>query len=255
MSIDAVENVGGVDRAAPQDERRQIARLAEEFEAMLMTQMLREMRRSMLQEDSQERGFGVGVMTDTLDISLGQALSRVGGFGLSSALRTALDRSVKQAAGKDSPTPAAEGPSEAPAPQNSVTDAPPALGVVEPDIKIPAGAITSGFGWRRDPFNGAIKFHKGIDVAQPYGQDVRSAASGQVVASGDQGGYGTTIVVDHGGGQQTRYAHLSAVSVQVGEHVEAGQVIGKVGDSGRVTGPHLHFEVLDNGRVVDPTGS
>jgi murein DD-endopeptidase MepM/ murein hydrolase activator NlpD len=255
VSIDAVDKAADVDRAAPPDQRQHIARLAQEFESLLMTQMLREMRRSMLEDDSQERGLGLGAMTDTLDIALGQALSRVGGFGLSAALGTALGRSVTHAAAKDSSTAASDGVVVPSSPGHAVITDEEAARPSETDLKLPGGTITSGFGWRRDPFNGAIKFHKGIDVAQPYGQDVRAAASGQVVASGDQGSYGTTVVVDHGGGQRTRYAHLSALSVQVGEHVESGQVIGKVGDTGRTTGPHLHFEVLDNGRVVDPTGS
>jgi murein DD-endopeptidase MepM/ murein hydrolase activator NlpD len=112
--------------------------------------------------------------------------------------------------------------------------------------------VTSAYGWRRDPFTGASQFHKGIDVAQAYGQDVQAAAAGRVVLAGDRGAYGIMIVVEHGQGQQTRYAHLSAVGVKPGDRVDAGQVIGKTGDSGRATGPHLHFEVVTDGQAVDP---
>jgi murein DD-endopeptidase MepM/ murein hydrolase activator NlpD len=111
-------------------------------------------------------------------------------------------------------------------------------------IKIPEGHISSGYGWRRDPFTGAPQFHKGIDVAQRYGSDVQAAAAGRVVFAGNQGAYGTTVIVDHGG-QKTRYAHLSAADVKAGDQVDSGQVIGKVGASGRATGAHLHFEVMD----------
>ena len=106
-----------------------------------------------------------------------------------------------------------------------------------------------------DGTTGAAKFHQGIDVAQAYGQDVRAAAGGRVAFAGDQGSYGTTIVIEHPGGRQTRYAHLSATDVRPGDVVDPGQVIGKSGSSGRSTGPHLHFEVLDGGRPVDPAGA
>ena len=252
MSIDAVGTSAGPESGAP-NERQQIARLAQEFEAMLMTQMLREMRRSMLEDESHE-GLGLGAMTDTLDVALGQALSRVGGFGLSSVLGKALDSRLGSQAGASTPSAPAlivASPLSSLAPHVETPETAPGDG----DIRVPQGSISSGFGWRRDPINGVVRFHKGIDVAQPYGHDVRAAAPGQVVTSGDHGDYGTTIVVDHGGGQLTRYAHLSAASVRIGDRVESGQVIGKVGDSGRATGAHLHFEVMENGQVVNPTRS
>ena len=291
MSIDAVDKAGGLGTVAPDAERQQIARLAREFEAMLMTQMLREMRRTMLEDPSHDPGLGNEAMTDTLDIELGQALSRVGGFGLSSALGGALEKRLgtKAPAAYSTNRVALVSPASILAPPAPLIATPgradvqvrlPPAGLQartttdeqvrmttddqarttsdeidagEPDLQMPRGAITSRFGWRRDPIDGAVKFHKGIDVAQPYGHEVRAAAPGHVIATGDQGAYGTTIVVDHGGGQQTRYAHLSASAVRVGERVEGGQIIGKTGDSGRTTGPHLHFEVVENGRVVDPT--
>jgi murein DD-endopeptidase MepM/ murein hydrolase activator NlpD len=88
-----------------------------------------------------------------------------------------------------------------------------------------------------------------------YGQDVRSAASGRVASVQSMGGYGLTVVVDHGNGLQTRYAHLSAAALKPGDSVESGQVIARSGNSGRSTGPHLHFEVLENGQPVDPAAA
>ena len=85
-----------------------------------------------------------------------------------------------------------------------------------------------------------------------YGQDVKAAADGVVSFSGVQNGYGQTVVIDHDGGRQTRYAHLSQEFVRAGDVVAEGQVLGKSGNSGRTTGPHLHFEMLVNGRPVDP---
>ena len=117
---------------------------------------------------------------------------------------------------------------------------------------IPDGHVTSAYGWRRDPVSGAPRFHKGIDVAQVYGQDVPAAGAGRVVFAGDRGTYGTMNVLEHPSGQQTLYAHLSAARVKAGDQVGAGQVIGETGDSGRATGPHLHFEVIDAGHTIDP---
>src|SRR5262249_55573770 len=131
----------------------------------------------------------------------------------------------------------------------SLAPPPPVGGANRPDNP---GPISSGYGWRRDPFTGAAQFHKGVDVALAYNTEVHAAADGRVVFSGVNGGYGNLVIVEHGDGRQTRYAHLSARSVQAGDSVQTGQVIGKVGSSGHATGPHLHFEVVDNGRAVNP---
>jgi murein DD-endopeptidase MepM/ murein hydrolase activator NlpD len=114
------------------------------------------------------------------------------------------------------------------------------------------GEVTSQFGWRRDPFTGKTKFHRGIDVAAAYGEDIQTAGAGRVVFSGNQRGYGTTVIVQHPDGVKTRYAHLSAAVVSAGDDLQAGQVVGRAGRSGRATGTHLHFEVIANGKQVDP---
>lgn len=251
-------------------DRAKVAQLAQEFEAMLMTQMLRDMRSSMLDEesDSDGGGFGRDTMQDTADIALGQALSRVGGIGLSSVLMKALDQRLlgagAPAAGAGTATvgvptypqtvvsPDPTGPGLAGQPPMPTLHVPARGGTESTDLGVPGGPISSGYGWRRDPLTGMAAFHKGIDVAQPYGQNVQAAASGRVAFAGDQGGYGTMVIVDHGQGRQTRYAHLSGTSVKAGDTVESGQVIGTIGTSGRSTGPHLHFEMLTDGQPVDP---
>jgi murein DD-endopeptidase MepM/ murein hydrolase activator NlpD len=116
----------------------------------------------------------------------------------------------------------------------------------------PGGEVTSEFGWRRDPFTGRAKFHRGIDVRAAYGEDIQTAGAGRVVFSGTQRGYGTTVIVQHADGVKTRYAHLSATLVSAGDEVQAGQVLGRAGRSGRATGTHLHFEVIADGKHVDP---
>jgi Rod binding domain-containing protein len=125
--------------------------------------------------------------------------------------------------------------------------------VPEAAVPLPAGrTVTSAFGWRPDPFTGEGRFHKGVDVRAAYGQQIPAVANGTVVSAGAAGGYGLSVVIGHGSGIRTRYAHLSEVSVKAGDVVERGQDIGRVGQSGRSTGPHLHFEVLADGRPVDP---
>ena len=237
-------------------DRQEIKRLAQEFEALLMTEMLRQMRRSMLDDEPRD-GFGAGALTDTADVELGRALSRTGGFGLADLLLRAFDRQLGIAPGETTAAPAPGDPEGGAAPAVSgspETSAP--IHVSQPSLKDVAalGKVSSGFGWRRDPITGAPRFHRGIDIAVAYGRDVHAAAGGTVVFAGVQRGYGSTIVVEHSDGRQTRYAHLSQQLVTAGDPVVTGQVLGKSGGSGRGTGPHLHFEVLENGRPVDPSG-
>ena len=111
---------------------------------------------------------------------------------------------------------------------------------------------TSPFGWRRDPFSGVATYHRGVDLRAAYGEPIGAADSGTVVFAGEQRGYGQTVVVEHAGGVRTRYAHLSSLTTEVGAEVKAGDAIGRAGRSGRATGTHLHFEVTQNGRPIDP---
>lgn len=117
---------------------------------------------------------------------------------------------------------------------------------------VKTGFVSSLFGHRRDPISGRRTIHEGIDFAANTGTDIHTVGSGIVIMSGMLGAYGRVVEVNHGNGYVTRYAHTSANTVKVGERVTKGQVIAKVGMSGRSTGPHLHFEVFYNGRVVDP---
>jgi murein DD-endopeptidase MepM/ murein hydrolase activator NlpD len=103
-----------------------------------------------------------------------------------------------------------------------------------------------------DPLHGQHRFHAGLDLRAAYGQDVRAATEGVVTFAGEQAGYGLVVVVSHGSGLETRYAHLSSAEVAQGERVRAGDVIARSGNSGRTTGPHLHFEVRHHGQPVDP---
>lgn len=113
--------------------------------------------------------------------------------------------------------------------------------------------VTSRFGWRRHPVEGAKRFHAGIDLGAPHGTPTLSMLSGQVVRAGWEGGYGKSVVIEHPGtGLKTRYAHLSKIHVQPGQWVDQGWHIGDSGATGLVTGPHAHIEMVFNGKPVDP---
>lgn len=112
--------------------------------------------------------------------------------------------------------------------------------------------VTSPFGARIDPFLGKPALHTGIDLREDYGAPVKATAAGVVAFAGADGGYGNMVEIDHGNGLSTRYAHLSAITVREGQKVEIGSVLGRIGETGRATGPHLHYETRINGEPVDP---
>jgi murein DD-endopeptidase MepM/ murein hydrolase activator NlpD len=112
--------------------------------------------------------------------------------------------------------------------------------------------LSSGFGRRPDPFTGAASMHEGFDYVAPSGEPFHATARGKVTFAGPKGDFGLTVKLDHGNGIVTVYGHAGKVFVAVGEEVERGQILGVVGATGRVTGPHLHYEVQVDGRPVNP---
>jgi murein DD-endopeptidase MepM/ murein hydrolase activator NlpD len=114
------------------------------------------------------------------------------------------------------------------------------------------GWISSYFGQRTDPFTGHLAYHKGLDFAGPAGSQVVAVASGVVTYAKERFGYGKTVEINHGNGYVTRYAHNQRLLVTAGDTIQKGQAISLIGSTGRSTGPHLHFEVLKQGRPVDP---
>jgi len=119
-----------------------------------------------------------------------------------------------------------------------------------PSLNPVGGAIAAGYGWRTNPWP---EFHKGVDLAANYGDQVRAAAAGTVVSAGwDPGGFGIKVDIDHGNGYHTWYAHLSRTAVGPGERVVKGQPIAFVGTTGESTGPHLHYQVMYDGQPIDP---
>lgn len=268
-------------------QRAQVERLAHEFEAMLIQQMLQGMRQSMLSDDEENQGLGAETMTETFDQEIAQAFSRAGGIGLAKTMTQALEQQLigsSGAAGSTNgatalalPTPALPPAlsvpvSSAPAPMPAIDRRPaaavaprPAASATAPEppaaeppepmartVSLP-GTVTSPFGWRHDPFTGQVRFHAGTDLRAAYGQPVQAIGGGTVVFAGQEHGYGLMVAVDDGAGTQTRYAHLSEADVRVGDRIQPGQMLARAGSSGRSTGPHLHLEVRRDGKAVDPS--
>jgi murein DD-endopeptidase MepM/ murein hydrolase activator NlpD len=123
---------------------------------------------------------------------------------------------------------------------------------MQPSLWPVEGRLQGSFGNRLDPFSGEGAYHKGIDITAPYGTPVRATADGVVTHAGWWGGYGRLVIVDHGGGMETYYAHLSRIDVLEGSEVRRGEIVGRLGSSGRSTSPHLHYEVRVGRAPVNP---
>ena len=260
---DTAESKGTIDKAT-------VAKLAAEFESLLLSNIFRDMRSAGRWSDEESSDtFGAGAFGQTFDTELARTMSQAGGFGLSGWLQQALGRYASSGNSSNLPELAATGANVATAmaapnapiagPRQASAPAPASAGLVDAaaadsadGLRRPTSKLTSAFGWRRDPMTGASKFHSGVDLKAAEGDPVNATASGRVVFSGPNGGYGTSVVIEHANGIQTRYAHLSAALVNVGDEVNDGQPIGLAGHTGRATGPHVHYEVLAQGRAVDP---
>jgi len=179
---------------------------------------------------------GSAVRADLFADALANEVARSGGIGLADQIVRSLAPGAAH--------PPAEPPSPAPAPASLAGALPLAAPV--------AGPLTSAFGARTDPFSHTPARHAGIDLGAPEGTPILAPAPGVVVRAGWRGGYGNYVELDHGDGLVTAYGHASEVLVRPGESVAAGRAIARVGQTGRATGPHLHFEVRMGGRPVDP---
>ncbi len=268
----AADRLTTLDRApaTPAAEREKLGELAAQFESMLMLEMIKQMRKSLLDEEAEGEGLGNETYSSTIDSELSMHLAKAGGLGLTPMLVDSWQRR------QDSVAPGSVGgrtdgtvgiSTRTGTAAVTVTPQPVAVSVNRPGMTpttppperaAPAlalemqGRVSSAYGWRADPLRGHSKFHAGIDLAARYGTQVPAAAAGTVVAAGDQGGYGLTVVIRHQNGYESRYAHLSSLDVKTGDDVTRGQQVGRVGSTGRSTGPHLHFEVTQAGRRVDP---
>ena len=227
--INQIKATGAAPGALAEATPEQLKSLAAQFESLLVSEMLKDLRSSMFESGS-DSSTSSAPLADTLFAELSLAISRAGGLGFGDFMVTAAEN--------DGLTSAAP-----PAPEQIT-----GVGV---QGLLQSGPVSSEFGWRKDPINGATKFHKGMDIALPKGTDVPAPEGGRVVFAGEQSGYGKTVVVDHGQ-MTTRYAHLSGINVTAGDSVAPGQLLGKVGATGRATGAHLHVEVVEAGQYVNP---
>jgi len=203
---------------------------AEKFESYLYTFLAKNLRSSI--PDGPFSSGPMQTFADLFDQAIGEKVAKGHAFGLADQLERAMELHGM---------PPSMAPTRAPLHDDGHR---PNLGV--------AGVLTSGFGPRKDPINGEARFHKGVDIGAPIGTPIHAVRGGTVVFAGPDGGHGNMIVVDHGNGIKTRYAHCSAIGVAVGQEVAPNEVIGAVGSTGHSTGPHLHFEVWENGEAQDP---
>ncbi len=220
---------------------------AKQLEAFFLRTMLAESRAS--GGGGLDKGFAGDTFKSMLDEALADKMSAAGGVGLSQMFAKQLGSTDEVAGGSTTVAP------PPPLGADPFISAASAAGGLDgaPRFLLPvAGRATSGYGLRTDPVNGGTVNHAGFDLAAPSGTQVNAAARGTVVHAGPAGTYGNLVTLRHEGGFESRYAHLSAVDVQVGDVVEAGQDVGKVGSTGHSTGPHLHFEVRHDGQAIDP---
>ncbi len=264
---------------------------AQQFEAFFLSYLMKEMKQNTLESGLFGNGLGSDTYTDLFNEELSKVMSERGGIGLADMLVKHMQPAAPHTDGKTNTVTPAKAASSAVTgvtlsptgqmvmpdmtlasqqPQKAFMDAVaasiatisksdiPKSGAIpestgEMQAPLDHGYISSGFGYRRDPFNGTQKFHMGMDIAAPIGTEIHAADNGKVVFSGQQRGYGNTVIIEHSNGVRTRYAHAESLSVSVGDVVEAGQVVGKVGSTGRSTGPHLHFEVIGkDGQHLNP---
>jgi len=223
--------------------RMELGEAAETFEGYMVEMMLREMRKSI--PEGMFHSSAVDLFSGVLDQEISKGIAEAGGLGFSQMLTgQARQRTGDPMAAQGSPRPVrmvmpAAGRGHG------------APGGVDGLLPVD-GVVTSTFGNRHDPFHGKNSYHKGLDIAAPSGTPIQPVRPGTVVSAGRRGGYGNVVVVDHGDGLTSIYAHCKELKVAAGQRVQPGQVIATVGSTGRSTGPHLHLEVHKNGQAVDP---
>lgn len=222
------ESISG---AAAGSDALQRQKAAQEFASFLYLEVLKAMRAALPQDGLLEgESLSRDIYTSMMDAEIARLMARRDATGFTSKVIKSLD--------KIAPT----GPANITSPEGT-----------QDEIHVPVhGVVSSPFGLRPDPFNGEARFHDGVDIAAPSGTSVKAAAAGKVIFSGQAGGYGNLVEVDHGNGLITRYGHNAANLVSLGDEIAAGQPIALVGSTGRSTGAHLHFEVRRAGKPVNP---
>lgn len=221
-----------------------IKAVAKEMEAMFAYEMVKAMRHTV--DTSSKNNFGGETYTAMFDMELSKVLAERG-LGMQEMISRALTREAEKSEVKtEGGTP---GVSKKLSPVDSLNPVNSGLGPLPVN-----GQVSSGFGPRKHPVSGYSQFHHGMDIAAPFGKEIHPIRDGEVTFSGVQPGYGNVVIVDHGSGLVSKYAHNSLNLVKEGDKVDSKTVIARVGSTGYSTGPHLHLEVRDNGKSVDPAG-
>ncbi len=254
----------GESKPSPQ-KLRELKKVSREFEALFLEKIWKEMKKTVspdgiFHNPITEKYLGM------FDWQFALTLSRDGGIGLGDFLYNQLRQQLEE---KSTELPPLDNPplKKHPSPlqtrhhyreeveklakeieKNRGTKA-----LLNPLWPIPGDKdITSPFGWRRDPFLGDIRWHTGIDIGAPAGTPIRAIAGGKVIFSGYKKGYGNLVILKHKGGWESYYAHNEKNLVHQGEEIKPGEIIARVGSSGRATGPHLHLEVRRRGSPINP---
>lgn len=215
--------------------------VAREMEALFAYEMIKVMRET--SDVSSKGGMGMDTYMSLFDQEISRMFAERG-LGLQNMLEKGL-RHMADKSGKIPNPP--EHQNAAREVKQSVSDE---IKTLLPDSD--HARISSGYGLRHDPYSGELKYHYGLDIPAAEGTDIHPVRSGTVVFSGEQQAYGNVVVVDHGDGYLTKYAHNRTNLVRQGQEVNTESVIARVGSTGRSTGPHVHFEVLYKGRHVHP---
>ena len=226
------------------DDPESIAAAAREFESLMLEQMMKSMRATVSKSGLADGGFGGGVFEEMLDAEYARVATTKGGIGLAGLIARQMGAEPEPWLAGSAP-PAAHGVA-----LRRLTGRPSGPG----EWLMPTqGSVSSEFGLRRLTPEVAPRLHAGVDIAAPAGTPIRAARAGTVEFAGPKSGYGRTVIIDHGRGISTLYAHARELLVEAGTPVKAGAEIARVGSTGRSTGPHLHFELRRGGRAVDPS--
>ena len=260
MSIDSSSSAMGmipmgveaIDLTGKQDFEANASRLSaeeagEKFEGYLTELMVKEMRKTV--PEGIFASSAMDMFAGVLDQEISKRIAETGGLGLGKMLSRQIMKNQGQVPEAEKTIRAADmqltrGRRVLSRPDRSAKP----WGIAP----VAGTNLTSKFGMRLDPFTGESRKHAGVDLAAPLGSAIQPIREGVVTFAGERGGYGNTVVVDHGDGMETLYAHCDTLDVDVGSTVKPGDTIATVGSTGRSTGPHLHLEVHQDGETVDP---